>query len=500
MNSSSHISLLFGSDVPDAVRPRIRYAFQVFAAIYGYSVAESSASCGAMRCVYGAPPSNAADPHTVRIPFLYRDGIFEDRKLSLLRRRYADEDFHLFFGIDVKSGHPDWLGEIFVWLSGCPELSATARDSVGRIPYSETIFGRCGLSPRKPHAALLMAWMENVLNNGAASAKEALPKAPSPTPDAEHLVICSHDIDFYFVSLHSSLARLAKNLALAIFVYKDWSFFFENSKMLAQLCGGKRVGDFLPELLKRAQDVWDFRSSLFVVPRRGHRRDPNYRLDDLAPQLLKAEKAGFSVDVHGSYRSVTEARTLKEEALLLAAVLGGKPQGNRQHWLRFGEHRSLFDEIERAGLLSDSTLGFSDTVGFRNGASFAFPPYNFALEKPYEFLEMPLVLMDASLLACACTLRTSPQQLAEEILAESRRRAWGGISVLWHNPIEPVQVSSEINSIFWNCAKQQRKLGEKWLSVKQFLARSLHRYQSAGLLKRINYEATPNAASGDTYS
>jgi hypothetical protein len=163
--------------------------------------------------------------------------------------------------------------------------------------------------------------------------------------------------------------------------------------------------------------------------------------------------------------------------------------------LRFGEHRVLFGEIERAGLACDSTLGFSEAVGFRNGASFAFPPYDFALEKPHGFLEIPLVLMDGGLEATARVSRTPPQELAEEVLAESRKLGWGGISVLWHNPIEPISVPNKINSVFWNCAKQQSALREKWMRLDQFLACSLERYQRAGLLEGVRVDCECAAAA-----
>lgn len=488
VNGSRPISLQFSPNVGEPIRSRIDYAFRVFAAIYNHAVVADDEDGAAIRCFYGETPSSPAGQHFFYVPALYRENLFENGRRALAKHRYANEDVYLGFGTDASSGRPDWLGEIFLWLSSSQEISIAERDSAGRIPYSETIFGREGLSPRKPHAALLMAWMENALCNGNTKAEEALPKPPSPVPGVEHLVVCSHDIDFYFADRASSLARLIKNLVVAIVLYKDWSYFADNFKMLLQLLGGKRIGEYLPALLKAADGECDFRSTFFVVTRRAHRRDPNYRLEQIADHLLNAAKEGFTVGVHGSYRSVVEDGTLSEEAQVLSERIGGKLTGTRQHWLRFGEHAVLFGEIERAGLACDSTLGFSEVVGFRNGASFAFPPYDFVREKPHGFLEIPLVLMDGSLEATARGSRTAPQQLAEEVLGESRKRGWGGISVLWHNPIEPISVPAEINRVFWNCAKQQKVVREKWITVEQFLACCLERYQRAGLLERVRVD------------
>jgi hypothetical protein len=73
--------------------------------------------------------------------------------------------------------------------------------------------------------------------------------------------------------------------------------------------------------------------------------------------------------------------------------------------------------------------------------------------------------------------------LAEQVFNESKNLGWGGGAILWHNPIEPLSVPEEINSVFWKCADRQKNRQEKWMSVDQFLAASISRYQAAGLLQ-----------------
>jgi hypothetical protein len=226
-------------------------------------------------------------------------------------------------------------------------------------------------------------------------------------------------------------------------------------------------------------------STLFVVSRQGHRRDPNYRLEELVPHLSEASKRGFPVELHGSYGSVVDGSTLTQESVTLEKAIGKRTLGNRQHWLRFDYHDNLFQAVRDAKLLFDSTLGFSEMVGFRNGASFAFPPYDFKKEKPHQFLEIPLAVMDVSLEKASRTLGRKPQELADEVLEQSRRWGWGGISVLWHNPIEALHVPKEINQVFWNCAPKAGDSSEKWLSGRQFVEQCWGRYQNAGLLEEV---------------
>jgi len=486
VNGPRPISLQFSPNVQEPIRSRILYAFRVFAAVYDYAVVDHKDEARAIRFYYGETPPTQAHPDWFYVPARYRESPFPQGKGSLTRLRYANEDFYLACGVDASSGRPDWLGEIFLWLSCSYEQGISSRDALGRIPYSEMIFVCEGISPRKPYAALLMAWMKNAMDHE--KSKEALPRAPSPVSGAEHLVICSHDIDFYYVNRFTTLVRLIKNLGVAMLHYRSRSFFFDNLKMMLQLLGGKRIGEYLPALLKAACEEHDFESTLFVVTRQGHRRDPNYRLQQIARHLLGATEKGISVGVHGSYRSVIEDRTLAEEVRALSGLIERRILSNRQHWLRFAEHQVLFEEIERAELLADSTLGFADSVGFRNGACFAFPPYNFGQERPYKFLEIPLVLMDGSLEAAARVSGKLPQQLAEEVLSESRKYGWGGIAVIWHNPIEPLSVPAEINTVFWNCVKQMKEYREKWLSLDEFLTGCVERYRKAGLLEGLRVE------------
>lgn len=485
MRVSSAVCLKFTDDVPDRVRARIFYAFQVFAAIYGYRVVDGDRIQADSCFVYGNVALRERTSRSFQVPGRYRFRSVEEPPPAPVKHRYANQDFYLFHGIDEATGSPDWLGEIFEWISSSTEMHIRTRDSAGRIPFSGMIFGQYKISPRRPYATLLMAWMEDSFRNGQVG--QALSKAPSPIPGAEHVVVCSHDIDFYYVNGVSTLKRLIKNMAIACLLYRSWSYFSSSAKQIGKLLTGRRVGDYLPAMLEALENC-KVQSTLFVVPRGDHRRDPNYDLAELQPYLDGALKKGFPVGLHGSYDSILKGGSLIRETQLLGEAIGKRPLGSRQHWLRFDRHQKLFAAIEEAGLFFDSTLGFSEEIGFRNGASFAFPPYNFTNEKAHEFLEIPLVLMDVCLEESSRSLNEKPQDLADEVLHASREWAWGGISVLWHNPMEPLPVTEEVNRVFWNYARRQVDHAEKWMSAEQFLALSLGRYQNAGLLQGVRLD------------
>jgi hypothetical protein len=490
MSDCLPLRLEFSDEVPCKIRARMSYAFRVFAAVYGHEVLDEDRDEGSLRCIYGSRPKESRDSKVFQIPARYVLRRPQDPPSPPVRCSYAEEEFYLFHGRDEAFGSPDWLGEIFEWLSSADEMSITERDSIGRIPYAQSLFARYSISPLRPHASLIMAWFQNALTNQ--EGPEDLPAAPSPVPGISHLVICSHDIDFYFDGRWGSLTRLLKNMGIALLIMRSYPFFRDNLYQLFRLVRGRRVGDFLPQLLRACQEH-DFVSTFFVIARRQHRRDANYVLEKIAPPLQEALKKGCCTGLHGSYQSVVENCDLKSEVGALEAGIGEKPRGNRQHWLRFDRHEKLFRKIEEAGLLYDSTLGFSNTVGFRNGASFAFPPYSFEREEPYRFLEIPLAVMDGALIPASQSSVEQAAKLTATVLQESRRWGWGGIALLWHNPFEPLGVPEGINRIFWEQMKTRAQHQERWISAEEFLALSLARYQRAGLLKGV--EAVAQAAN-----
>lgn len=482
LSSALTIALKFGDDVDSIVRSRIDYAFRVFASIYKYRVLDGDLEEPRLRCIYARSAPRSLQPRVLHIPARYQSGVSGSKIKHVSKKRYAGEDLYLAFGIDAGSGLPDWLGEVFVWLSCGYEISDGKKDEVGRIAHSETIFGRFGANPRKPYASILLAWMEKTLREGDLTWSHA--RATAPLENAKHIVLPSHDIDYCYTTSVSASVRLLKNALLSVRPYRNAGFFVDSARQFGKLLQGTRVGNYLPALLQNMEAL-GVRSTFFAVARHGHRRDPNYQLAMIAESLRDANRRGFSIGVHGSYSSAFEARTLAKEVGDLSRELGQCPLGGRQHWLRFDGYEELFGEVARAGLRFESSLGFPEHAGFRNGAAFPFPPYNFRTEAPYDFLEVPLVLMDGALEAESRNSHENPQAIADEVLGESRRWGWGGISILWHNPIEPLQVPAPINSIFWKCAERRPAAREAWISADHFFQLCLDRFKNAGLLKTV---------------
>ena len=152
----------------------------------------------------------------------------------------------------------------------------------------------------------------------------------------------------------------------------------------------------------------------------------------LRPRLVETLRgAGAEIGLHGSYTAAGDAARLESEKAALEA-LGGPLQGHRYHYLRADPHRNLA-QLAAAGLTYDSTLGFSDAVGFRAGIARPFRPWDFERDAPLDLVEIPLAAMDATLAEeryLGLSARRAEPQLMQ--LLDWGAAHYAAFAVLWH--------------------------------------------------------------------
>ena len=201
--------------------------------------------------------------------------------------------------------------------------------------------------------------------------------------------------------------------------------------------------------------------------------------------MAEARAAGFEIGIHASYETFLEKRDLAGQVASFVSYFDLESVGHRAHWIRFDTQGNFLRDLRSSTIVYDSTLGFTTDNGFRNGASFAFPPYDFASEAACSFLEFPMVIMDSALESRFQSDHELAQLSADHILNESRRWGAGGVSIVWHDPVEPVNVSRKFNDIFWALAKSptrsDKEAGDRWITAEQYIREHRHRFENAGL-------------------
>jgi len=463
MSARLSVRLVFPPGTEPLVRRRIGYAFQVFCAVYGYSPANNGAGA---TLVYGQHVQAGYRPRPISEP------------APLPRITAGGPRFH---------GEADWLGEIFEWLSAAHEYSTTQTDAVGRIKYEQTLHGRDGLDPLVPYAAVAMRALNECIR---AQAGPEWPTAPtSPWPQHGGCAIAAtHDIDFLPLRFRQNANRFLKDAVIALIIKRDVGLAVRIlQRALRAWSGDRGAVDSVGAVLQREQAA-GMESSWYVLPRRGHRRDGSYDLRDPAVHrwLARLKHAGAEIGLHGSYTSLEFAGGLAAEYLALRRA-GYAAVGSRQHWLRYRTHAGLLNEIRAAGGWYDCTFGYRDQPGFRHGACFPFPPYDFTTESAFPVIELPLMLMDATL----DDLRRrggNPVTAGERALAATREFGWGGTSVLWHDttfglaPMRP-----ETGELYWRL-----KAGnDRWMRAADLVEAVWPRYADAGLLPERPPAVTP---------
>lgn len=461
-------------------RARLQYAFSLFCAIYGHQgVGMDQASSADICITYSTENRNPNSKPALRLSNLYRSRSI--REPAPPPNTFArDFETTVLFYSPLPGSEPDWLAEIFEWVSCADEYSIQTRDPIGRIDFRDSYAGRHHLDVGIPYAAVAMRFLQDALCKCAVGYPL---DSELGIAGGSHFVINTHDVDILPAGYLGTLQRLGKYALISLLVFKSAkSAATQAAKALGMAFGGDNPLDQTPNLI-RGEIQKGVGASYFFIARHAHRRDGNYSINDTAviDLMQSIELQGMEVALHGSYTSLDQAGGLACEFKILSEQRF-EPKGNRQHWLRFTLDR-LIPAVEQSGLLYDTSLGW-DRMGFRGGACFAFPPYNFACERAATFLEIPLAIMEQSMITGGCPEETW-FDAAARILFNSRRYGWGGISLLWHpTAFGAGQLPREIEHVFWELIGHKEEWNDTWISGLDFVAGVSERYMKAGLLPR----------------
>jgi hypothetical protein len=177
--------------------------------------------------------------------------------------------------------------------------------------------------------------------------------------------------------------------------------------------------------------------------------------EDSRRQILDLFK-DKDVGLHGSPESAFDFEVLQKEIDTLKN-LGFSPSGFRTHYLHF-DYQKSFSILEQAGINYDSTLGYWEHIGYRAGISFPFYPFNIRENRPFRVLEIPLIVMDTTLLshkAMNLNIITAYNKLSDMIKEASSYQSH--ISLLWHNTTFDIVDYPFWGSLYWRMIKAARK-------------------------------------------
>jgi hypothetical protein len=310
----------------------------------------------------------------------------------------------------------DEVAEAFFHLARLEELGG-ARDRHGRFSAAASC-----LDPLEPPLERL---------------RERLGVEPPRWRGASFAVALTHDVDVPWRWTRRGVLGGAARLKAAAAARRPRRALAE-ARALAELPLHKaRRSDpnWTFERIVRGEADQAVRSTFFVMAGHAHLADgpAPAAYERHRPRLVATLRgSGAEVGLHGSYTAAEDEGRLAAEKAVLEGV-AGRVTGQRYHYLRVDPHRNLAP-LERLGFAYDSSVGFSDALGFRAGIAHPYRPWDLGRDRPLDLVEIPLAAMDVTLgesRYLGLSVSEAEGHMAQLLDAAAERG--GGFSILWHS-------------------------------------------------------------------
>lgn len=268
-------------------------------------------------------------------------------------------------------------------------------------------------------------------------------------------VSLSHDIDYWHYwtpqqmmsTYHHNLTTIYKRPLAALFKMIGHSL----HKVL-----GNNPWKKIRRIVRR-EEALNVESTWFLLakddfedPRQNYISNVEYREHIL--DLLNQQDIGL----HGSPEAAFDYNILIKEIEVLKK-LGFTPNGFRTHYLHF-DYQKSFSILEQAGIKYDSTLGYWEHIGFRAGISFPFYPFNLKENRPFRVLEIPLIVMDTTLLSHkAMNLNVFSAYYRLSAMLNKSAGYQSHVSFLWHNTTFDIVDFPFWGALYWRMIKSARR-------------------------------------------
>jgi peptidoglycan/xylan/chitin deacetylase (PgdA/CDA1 family) len=206
-------------------------------------------------------------------------------------------------------------------------------------------------------------------------------------------------------------------------------------KLFNQLLWRKKGKEFSPyrnfkDIIK-LEEKYNAKSSFYFIATDNDIKRFRYDIEDLENDLFFIIDKGWEVGLHCGYFSYDNLNLINKEKKRLEKLIGKEVIGCRNHYLRF-KVPDTWELLAKAGFKYDSTFGYSDVVGFRNGMCHPFKPINLKTHREIDILEIPLNVMDSTILKYMGS--TDAWKTAKKLI-DTTEKYNGVITLLWHNDV-----------------------------------------------------------------
>ncbi len=376
---------------------------------------------------YGNAPSGL-DSKVIVLPIAPNaEKFFDDfaplNLASVTWQEVSDCTFPILFSSEAEG---DLIASTFYWLSGWQENTILARDSHGRFLHKESVQERLNVT----HIPVVECYRE-ILRRKLVSAGI---QVASRTWAKKKWAFCpTIDVDYF---QHWRLGMIYREEVLYFLLNHRKVSIIERWRRLFQFMQSYFTpGDaFQTALYQMYRLIRRYGTATVFIKAAAHGpHDVYYRLDQkfLQRMLRDLESDDFELGLHPSYYAHTHLGYLRSERRTLTRQSGIPPVSVRQHFLRYDSRITPQHQVE-VGFRIDSTLGFAECAGFRNGTCMPFLKFDCTMNEVMDLWEMPVLFMDGALFNRQHLKVGDAIHHSMELLKMCQK--FGGVGVgLWHN-------------------------------------------------------------------
>ena len=225
-------------------------------------------------------------------------------------------------------------------------------------------------------------------------------------PDDHKFAVClTHDVDNLIYPLNSRIEDFISHKSILKFLKNPYQNLKETMKL---------------------EEKYNATSSFYFLA-----DSSRYDLEGIKDELNYIVDNGWEVGLHGVYNSYIDINAIKQEKERLKEILKREVIGYRSHYLQF-KIPDTWTFLSEAGFRYDTTLGFAEVAGFRNGMCHLFKPFNLNSDKEINIFEIPLTIMDNTLFEYM-SLDSEYAWKMIKTLVDTVEKFNGVITIVWHN-------------------------------------------------------------------
>jgi len=241
--------------------------------------------------------------------------------------------------------------------------------------------------------------------------------------DKNFSVLFTHDVDHIYLSKNQFFRSILPHP-----LCKDTLGFLRVAK---ERLTNKNINYINFRKIIQLEKKYDVQSSFYFFSSCEDSIEMNYQIEDIKNEIFYILDEGFEIGLHTSYHAYNNLEMIKNEKKKLEEITQKNIIGVRNHMLRFKIPTS-WELLSKSGFKYDTSLGYHDMVGFRNGSCHPFLPYDRINGNTINIIEIPLCLIDVTLLFYMKKNAKQSWEIIKKII-DNVEECNGVLTILWHN-------------------------------------------------------------------